>query len=65
MCASMLPVCDNEFSLMNDNKMAVKMAAACQFARVNTPTDFFQITYMDYFLQTLSQDRLLVLSDEQ
>ena len=45
--------------------MAVKVAAACQFARVNTPTDFFQITYMDCFLQTLSQDRLLVLSDEQ
>ena len=42
--------------------MAAKMAAASQFALVNTlisylSPDFFQISYMDHFHQVFSQDR--------
>ena len=58
-----------KFCPMNNKKMATKMAPTCQFARVDTLawsfiTQFFQISYMDYFHQTNFHVWIWVFSDE-
>ena len=58
------PINENQDGHQTKIKMVAKIAAACQFALVDTLTEIFYKFHKSYFNLTLTQVRIWIFSDE-
>ena len=64
----LLPIVNMGFLQRTITKIPKEMIAACQFTvrvLVYTLTQFFHVSYVDYFYETLAEVRIRVLSDKR